>query len=231
MRLYLLILLIFLFSCSSSPTTKNNQRSYASETKLVSPVLDLKKSQIQIFPAQVRDKGLIYYFYLQLKDKDGNFTDVNIQDFALKTSSGQNIEFESERVLKGRYYLSIIKSPGLNAGELEFYIRDIPLKKNIKFDFLVPDRAKSKIVIIPSLRYEIVFHLILRDASNRPVVLPHSPEILVEGNANINEIRQVSEGVWEFSLSYPEDNQIFYFSVRAMGVVFPHFYRYQHIEN
>lgn len=76
----------------------------------------------------------------------------------------------------------------------------------------------------------MVMRLKLADKNNHPIKLDELPEILVEGEAVVEDIKFVKKGVWEFTLKYPESNVIVYLSVRCLDVFFEHIYRFQHVE-
>jgi hypothetical protein len=72
--------------------------------------------------------------------------------------------------------------------------------------------------------------LTLRDRRNLPVEMQQSPEIILEGIGEVSGLKMVKAGVWEFTISYPEVNQILYVSLRANGVKIERLFRFQHVE-
>ena len=193
--------------------------------------VDLKKSEVQIFPAVASDTGVWYYFYVQLKDRNGNYVDCGPHELTLATTKGQPIPFDYERRLPGRYYLTVEKSADFSSSQLNFFVQNKPLKEKFKLHFSPPSRSKSKISVLEKNSRYLKLQLKLIDEQNRPVQMPDKPEVMFEGHGYIEDIKQVEEGTWEFRVIYPDENQIMYFSVRAMGVFMPKIFRYHHVQD
>lgn len=192
--------------------------------------VDLKKSMVQIFPAVAADNGIWYFFYLQLKDARGNYVDCLPAEIELKTQKGLPVEFKYQKILTGRYYLTLEKTAKISSAQLDFFVKGKPLKEQFKLNMRLPDRTKTTIKMLRNDRNEISFQLRLADKDNLPVETPDQPEILLDGEGSVEEMRQISDGIWEFKVIYPEQNQIMYFSVRAQGVYLRKVFRYQHVE-
>lgn len=192
--------------------------------------IDLKRSEVQIFPAVASESGVWYYFYVQLKDQNGNYVDCEPGDISLTTSKGEPIFFEYERQLPGRYYLTVEKTPAVSSHQLNFYIQDKPLKEKFKLHFTLPSKTKSKISVLEKRNHYLKLQLKLVDENNKPVQMPDQPDVMFEGLGYVEDFKQVGEGVWQFRVIYPDDNQIMYFSVRAMGVFMPKIFRYHHVQ-
>lgn len=228
MRIGLLLLIFALLGCASKVVIP--ERKVASDAGQIKiGLIDHKRSTVQIFPAVAADDGLWYYFYVQLKDASGNYIDSDPRDIILKNHKGERLKFKYERLLVGRFYLTLEKTLDISSTQLDFYIQNRPLKEQFKLDMRHPDRTKSSITLVTKTENELVFRLRLADKLNQPVELPEKPEILLEGNGILSELKHVSEGVWEFSLNYPDENQIMYFSARAQGVYLANLLRYQHV--
>lgn len=226
-----ILLILLSFSCAS----QKPERKIASIPKInkafkVPGIMDRQKSLVQIFPAVAADSGIWYFFYIQLKDSKGHFVDCDPSDLSLKTTKGKEIPFKYERLFTGRYYLTIEKTVEFNSGQLDFFIKGKPLNEQFQLSMRQPDRTKSTIKILRNEHNEITFQLRLNDSSNAPVDTPDRPEILLEGLGSVENVKHISEGVWEFSVIYPEENQIMYFSIRAQGVYLGKLFRYQHVE-
>src|SRR5690606_24285313 len=160
--------------------------------------------------------GLWYYFYLQLKDSNGRFVDS--RDIKITTEKGDEVPFIQERVLTGRYYLTLKKEAGLSSAHLNVIAQGKVLKEEFKLSFDYPHKKNSQIRLVQKDNNVLKFQLNLRDEKNIPVDVSERPEIFLEGMGIINEVKEVSEGTWEFTVLYPDENQIMYLSVRAMGV-------------
>lgn len=227
MRVIFFSLLIFLIGCASERPV----RKIASVDTIVKiGQVDLKKSSVQIFPAVAADDGLWYYFYVQLRDTDGKYIDADPSDIGLKTDKGKPVPFKLERLLVGRYYLTLEKTADISSVQMDFFIQGKKLKEQFKMQMRLPDKAHSKITIVKNTIERITFRLRLADKLNQPVEIPDRPEIILEGVGSVENIKHVHEGIWEFSLIYPNENQIMYFSVRAHGVYLNKLFRYQHVE-
>ena len=225
MRVILVTILGFLVSCS----TVGPVRKIASVEAVFSEI-DFKKSVVQIFPPVESEGSLKYFFYIQLKSADGKFSDASPMDIALKDKSGKVHDYTVDRILPGRFYVSLKKTHGVSTSHLDFFVKGKALKEQVKLSMSTPDRSHSSIKVVGSDDHRLTLQLRLADKNNRAVALPDHPEIILEGLGTIENLSHVSEGVWEFSIVYPEENQIMYMSVRAMGIRLHNIFRYQHVE-
>lgn len=223
----LIVLLIFLVT-SCAADKERQARKIASMSRPI--IYDHSKSLVNIYPAVSVDDGIWYYFYVQTKDTYGRFISIETNDIEIKTRKGKKVPYTLEQVLSGRYYLTIAKTSEFSSAELDVFVRGKPLKEQFKLSLHYPDKANTTIKLVKNSRHKIKFQLRLADKQNKPVQIPDQPEIILDGMGNIEDLRQIKEGTWEFSIVYPEQNQIMYFSVRAMGIYFTNIYRYQHVE-
>lgn len=223
MKIGLFALIFLIYGCAEAPL----RRHPASETIIRIGNISRAHSLVQLFPSSEGD-SLTYYFYLQLKNEKSEYVDCDPSEVTLKNKQNKPIPFKLERLLTGRYYLIINKSQGLK--DIDFYVRGLPLKEKFNLNLAQPDKRFTTIAIKDKGEGKIVFHLKLADKTNKPVVLLNEPEIVFEGRGQIDHLRYIQEGIWEFTVIYPEDNQIMYFSVRAQGVYLTNLLRYQHIE-
>jgi hypothetical protein len=231
MRVFFLTILILLVTSCATQAPVRNIASVPKPLRIEKPAeLDLKKSNVLIFPAIADGDGLWYFFYVQLKDSNGKYIDCMPSEIGLKTHKGKDIPFKFQKVLTGRYYLTLEKTADISSGQLDIFIRGKALKEQFQLHMGHPDKAHTKISVIQNTRNKLTFRLRLADKMNQPVVAPEQPEILLEGQGAIDEMVHIQEGVWEFSIIYPEGNQIMYFSVRAQGVYLANIFRYQHVE-
>lgn len=227
MKWSVVLLPILLVACAS----KKPERKIASvSSPEVVRVIDMKKSHVEIFPAVAADSGLWYYFFVQLKDQSGRYIDCRDGDLSLKNHRKKVIPFNRERVSVGRYYLSLEKTAEISSGELDFFVQGKALKEHFRLNYRQPSREHTTFSVLRNEGGKITLRLVLADKLNRKVELPDKPEIILEGQGIIEDLHHTGEGTWEFSVIYPEENQIMYFSVRAMGLLLTNLYRYQHIE-
>jgi NADH dehydrogenase/NADH:ubiquinone oxidoreductase subunit G len=151
-------------------------------------------------------------------------------EIELKTSKGSAVEFKFQKILMGRYYLTLEKTAEISSAQIDFFVKGKPLKEHFQLSMRLADKTKTTIKMLRNDRNELTFKLRLADKNNLPVETPDQPEILLDGEGSVEEMRHISEGVWEFKVIYPEQNQIMYFSVRAHGVYLGKVFRYQHVE-
>lgn len=228
MRALLIILIFLLAGCASVEQKQKIERKLASAARPV--IYDHSKSLVQIFPAVAADESIWYYFYVQTKDTFGRYMHVDLTDIEIRTHKGKKVPFKYEQLLSGRYYLTLEKTADFSSAQLDVLVRGKPLIEQFKLNMRHPDQKNSSIKMIKNSQNKLVFRLRLADKKNQPVEIPDKPEIILEGIGNVEDLRHISEGTWEFSIIYPEQNQIMYFSVRAMGVYLSNIYRYQHVE-
>lgn len=226
MKVALNLFLILLCSCT---TSQRVDRSVATVPERVLDI-DLQKSDVQIFPVIASEDSLWYYFYVQLKNKSGAYIDCESTDIVLKMTNGKVLTFKFEKLLLGRFYLTLEKTSDIDSSQIDFFVNGKPLKEKFKLHVRYPDNNHSRITMVSNGNNKLVFKLRLADKTNRPVELLDKPEIIMEGMGNIEEIRKLEEGLWEFTAIYPDENQIMYFSVRAQGVYLQNLYRHQHVE-
>lgn len=226
MKLLGFLFMLALFGCASPGGV---DRKAASLEEKYSD-LDLQKSDVQIFPAIASEDGLWYYFYVQLKDKNGKYMDCDFSDITLKTTTGKLLTFKTEKLVPGRFYLTLEKTSGLDSSQIDFFVGGKPLKERFKLHQRIPDKAHTKIVVTGTERNRLILQLKLVDKTNRPVEVLDKPEIIMEGEGSVEDLKKLKEGLWEFSLNYPDENQIIYLSVRAQGVYLQNVFRYQHVE-
>jgi len=226
MRPFLILFIFLITGCASDP--EKQVRKIASMSRPA--IYDHSKSLVNIFPAVAADEGIWYYFYVQTKDSFGRFIAIDTSDIEIRTRKGKKIPFKVEQLLNGRYYLTLEKTSDFSSAELDVFVRGKALKEQFKLNMRQPDQKNSTIKLLKNSQNKLVFLLRLADKKNQPVEIPDKPEIILEGIGNVEDLKHVSEGTWEFSIIYPEQNQIMYFSVRAMGVYLSNIYRYQHVE-
>lgn len=188
--------------------------------------VDQTQSSVQVFSSQKRD----IYLYVQLKDKNGKFVEHKEDAFSLISSKGKKINFSYERSRRGHYYLTIPESEHAEINHFDFYIQNKLLKGQHKLQLSRPHSQYTRMKIVNNFQNVLSLELQLRDQNNAPVVLPESPEIMLDGVGYIQNLRYAGEGIWLFEVNYPEENQIMYFGIRAMEVKIPNLYRYQHVE-
>lgn len=216
------VVLLFIVGCSVSPPV----RKPASQTTLYGRP-DHQLSRIQFFPSTTVDGEEHIYFYLELKDDSGALIDCAPAEILLQTKAGKAVAFKLERILRGKYYLILYERPQVE-GLVLFLNGEVLSTFNLPRGRPAP--AQTKITRVKTDKNKTTFLLRLADAQNRPVKLVERPEILLEGLGSVKDLQEISEGMWEFSVVYPEISQIMYLSVRAQGVYLERIFRYHHVE-
>ena len=194
--------------------------------------VNAQKSVVKQFPPEIEGALTRYYFYVQLKDDQGDFIDREMSDFNITEDKKQKVEFSFKRILRGRYYLIVEKETETSKGHLDFTVAGHSLSKQLKLPIKAPVRKHSHLKKVAQERNRVKFILTLADAQKNPVDVYHSPEIILEGNhhGQIEELERTGPGKWQFSVVYPEENQLIYLSIRSSGVYLKDLFRFQHVE-
>lgn len=227
MRLGLIITCLLLISCSQAPPLRGPA---SAEEDIFYGEIDTKKSVVKVFPPEVQKDNVRYFFFLELKDLSGKHVDCDPSEITLKRSNGQKVAFQVERSMRGKFYVTMEETTQISQLKLKVFIRNVPLKQEVKLLFKKADQNKSWLKAVRSERNGIKLRLFLGDSKGKPVEVPSEPEIVIEGNAQILNLERVSEGTWEFEVVYPNYNQVIYISVRAHGKYMPNMFRIQNIE-
>ncbi|MBA2403776.1 MAG: hypothetical protein H0V66_03315 [Bdellovibrionales bacterium] len=221
MRICLISALIFLLSCASVP-----ERHIASEEPITFGEVDANPSVVKLFPTHSGHPDL-HHFFLELKNSKQKLIDVELKDIVLEEANRVQTT-HIRRISLGRYEIEINKD-NIDFKTLKFLVQKklikhqlVPLKK--------PVRKHSSVVILTNEDNHLTARLGLKDKNGASVDLQANPEIILEGLGEVSELKMIKSGVWEFVISYPEDNQVFYISVRANGVLVERLFRFQHVE-
>ncbi len=221
-----ILLLIFLVSCAEAPL-----RGPASvDTEFFFSEISLKKSIVKLFPPTIDAGGFHYYFYLQMRNDAGKYVDIDEREVEIRQSK-KKISFKLERQLCGRYYLKVDTSKEIK--DTHVFIGGKQIPDQFKFSLARADKKMSKIKLLYKKRHRARFQLLIADAKGKGIEIPTLPEIIVEpgGSGEIEDLVHVKEGVWEFTMSYPQHNIVMYINVRAHGAYLDNLYRFQHVEN
>jgi hypothetical protein len=221
MRVLLLSVLIFGLSCASDP-----QRHISSIEPIVEGKIDQRQSEISSFPSDQENPSSLF-FYMDLKNSKKRPVDISLDDIKV-SEAGESIEAKVRRLSLGRYEIEIFENIE-NLKELVFSVQDKTLKHKVR-PIQRPSKSKTKFVIISNKNHELVVQLFLQDKRGNFVDLQFSPEIMIEGAGTLNDLMMVKKGLWQFRVTFSEDNHILYFSVRANGVYLDRLLRFQHLE-
>ena len=224
MKIAIITILLICGGCASERA--NRKISSVIYSSAENDRIDFKQSRVQTFPST--DDS--YLFYVHLKNKFGIDTDCDISEISLKTIDGKSLEFKYEMLQAGRFYLRVLNSSQVRSDQISIFIQGKLLNQGIPLKMPRPDLKNSSLKILRNENNIIVFQLRLADSRNNLIDTINDPEIIMEGLATMEGLRRISKGIWEYSVVYPEDNQIMYFSVRSQGVYFHNLLRYQHVE-
>jgi len=220
MRLALLLSLFFVMSCASGPA-----RDVASTQAISFGEVDAKRSSIKLFSGTGHPD--LHHFYLEFRNTQKALVDVELQDIAVKEGK-KILTSHVRRISLGRYEVEIDKE-NLNFHSLKFFVKKKTLKHQL-VSFKKPVQKNSSIVIVSNEFYRLKARLTLKDKDDSLVVVQHEPDIIFMGMGEISIPKMVKNGVWEFEIAYPDENQIIYLSVRANGVLLEKLFRFQHVE-
>lgn len=225
MKLSLLIILFLVTACSN--VVVRNPASLETEHKFGE--VDFLKSKVKIFPPEIDKKVFRKFFYLELKDADGKFIDVKEREIKLLHNDSP-VSTKVERTLRGRFYVTLEGLVDHLERKIDLYVKNRPMTKDLKVVFKKASRRYSKIKILHPQAKGKRMQLFLADSNGKPLEIPSKPEIIIEGQGEVEDLEHIGEGKWEFDLVFPDTNSIIYISVRAHGVYLESLFRIQHIE-
>lgn len=221
MKLFSLLFLLVLVSCAS-----RTERRIASEEVIEIGEPALAKSQLRLYPVENQEQRS-HQFYLELRNEASKLVDIDPREIQVKFK-GREVPFEIHRITKGKYQLEVTNDFS-EVVQLKFFVQGKEIQNSLK-PLARPSQKHSKLVILSKDGHELKLQLTLHDKRGRPLDVPEGPEINLEGMGELSPVNLVKRGVWEFSVVYPEQNQIFYLSVRANGTLFRRLLRFHHIE-
>jgi hypothetical protein len=213
MKYLLVFALFFVVACSQGPV-----RKIASNSRPTSFEVDAQKSSAYLIKRK--------HFLIQVKNSLSQNIEINFNDVKVKNPQGKDIPFELERVGAGKYYVL----PLSNQKELQISIQDKIIGKQFKVTLKKPVKQYSSISLVSQEDHRLSLRLKLADKSNRPLTTDELPEILIDGDVSIEDLKSLGNGVWEFTLNLPEHNVIVYLSVRSQEELLERLYRFQHVE-
>lgn len=230
MRIVFIFCLCLTFACSHSP--KNTRRVASFFSDIQQGDLDVSKSRVRQFPPEKHGAHIRFYFFVELKDQQGDYIDRDPSEFKVTNLEKKKVPFTIKRVLRGRYYLSVEDPITQNRRELKFEVAGLLVSSAIPLPLRQAARKYSNVKLLSKEKNRVKFLLTLADDKGKAVDALYSPEIILDGNttAHVESVERLSEGKWQISVIYPEENQLFYISVRSLGVYFKKLFRFQHIE-
>lgn len=216
------LLLLFLhISCASGP-----DRYIASSEPIVIAEIDAKKSLVKLFTSDSPNVDF-QHFYFELRNSKKALVDVELKDIVIKESQ-TILKVRARRISLGRYEVEVEKDFS-DMSKLKFLIQKKKLAHKL-VNLRKPNKKRSDLIVVSNDNNELQLRLTLRDTQNVPVEMLQPPEIILDGLGEISGLKMAKMGVWEFTITYPEANQIFYVSIRANGVLVERLLRFQHVE-
>ena len=221
MRSLLLIQLLTWVACTTLP-----DRYLASESKPIIGKIDASESSVSFLPLKIDNHETVFSFFLQFK-REGKFIDVKPEEIVLKNKN-KIIKTKIYRISQGEYEVNAI-SEIANISWLQFIVQNKKIKHNLRA-LGKPSKLHTKISIISNDQHILRMRLKIGDKKGIGVKVIPQPELILEGVGQFFDLKPIGSGIWEFSLEYPEENQVLYFSIRANGVLLERIFRYQHVE-
>ncbi len=222
MKLIILLIINFIFgACSSLP-----ERNIASMDEFFIGEIEPVNSHLLIYPYDLNpvDTGIL--FKLNLKNNDKKYVDVDSSDIKI-TYKKKKIDFALTRLAKGQYTVEI-SDEQLEVTQLKFKIQGKTLKNEI-IKKKKPNKLYSRLRILEVRDHEVVLELVLRDKNGHKIESLDTPEIIVEGESAIEDLKMERKGTWVFRMVYPDLSQIFYISVKANGSHLERILRYHYV--
>lgn len=221
MRLAILLPLFFLISCASGLP----ERNIASDEFVILGEADSKLSIVKFFS----DAGHpdVHHFYLELRNSHKELVDVDLKDIVTKEGK-KKLNSYIRRISLGRYEIEVDQA-NLNFNKLKFVIQAQTLKHKL-VGLQKPNQKHSSITIVSNENHRLKLRLTLKDKNGSVVDVQQGPEIIFSGQGEASLPKKIKSGVWEFEITYSEDNQLFYLSVRANGVQLDKLFRFQYVE-
>jgi hypothetical protein len=221
MKALCLMCLFVIVSCASGVS-----RKIASEGPVIFGDADKSNSSVKLFSteSEVKQKNL---FYLELKDTSKKLVDVDLTQIQVKKARVL-VDSRVRRLGLGKYEIEL-KKKLTDFSQIKFIVQN----KNIKHQIVYlkkPVKSRSQLKVLSQTNHELKLELRLRDKKGLPVDSELTPELIMEGSGTPSDLVKISQGVWQFSVIIPEENQIFYFSIRANGKYLERLLRFQFIE-
>lgn len=228
MRIVLSFAFIILVSCAHQHDGEYRRPSSYAEL-VVYGDHDFERSTVKVFPPEHHDKFTKHFFYIELKDEKGMYIDRDLHEITVKKKN-KILESKVERVLRGRYYLSLLADKKLSTGQLDFYVAGKKLRESFRLGLKPAHPRHTTMKKLRASKSRAKFEIILKDENGRFVETPDVPEIITGSDAQVSKLEHIGNGVWHVTLTYPRGNQLLYITVRSYGVEFKNLFRFQYID-
>lgn len=126
------------------------------------------KSQIRFFSPEQNGRLDEFYFYLELRDEQGDFIDRDEHEFVVSDRRGATLPLSLVRIKRGRYYLIVPHvSHQIKAG-LKVEIAGSEFKKELIIPTQQVSRKNSEMSIFQKEDHRVILQLVLRDHQGAP---------------------------------------------------------------
>lgn len=230
MKVILLSILWVVFSsCSGSPKATRTPASYHWRPG----ELSVAQSQIRLLSIKTVNKDQAYFFYFEGRDQFGDLIDFDPYELSFQTSV-QELPFDYFRDNLGKYYYRIFfSSIPAQAQSIKVFLRgesisEIHLQHQERLAAL--DISQSRMKVIKYENHTYYFLLELLDSTGNLVNSRQKPEIMIEGDASLQDLTSQGPGKWLGELRIFDTNSIIYLSPRLNSKQLPRLLRIQHIE-
>lgn len=228
MRVWTILFLFIFVACAGQPI---NRGPASIDTDEFYGEADYSLSNVKLFPPEREGNSYHHFFYVELRNKKGQFVDVDSREIRLRTKTGKGPQFSVSRLLRGRYYIAVDSRDKLSYSDFDFLLQGKLLKEQVKLNFQEVSPRHTWIKSVSKYGHRMKMRLFLGDSRGKAIDFPSPPELILDGNGFIEDLTRVSAGTWEFDLLLPDQNEIVYISLRAHGKYLERLYRLQHIAN
>jgi len=166
----------------------------------------------------------------EFKDHENVYIDIDENQLHLTDKKTRKyLKTSTERIMQGRYYLVFERKMDKNKmlvlyGDSILENR-IPVPDKIKVDFNL-----SSLKFISRDESILHFELQLKEETGEWIKTSLTPEIIFDGLGHVSKLVKKAEGIWLFSVTAPDENQIIYLGVNIQGQRKEHWLRFQYVE-
>jgi hypothetical protein len=168
-------------------------------------------------------------YFIQLRDEEGDPADFHSARLQLRDRHARELDFKLERARAGDYYLIVDEKLSPSQFPLSLWYENTAFLEKLENAGLKADARRSKIKILAQHPQSMLLQLSLKDSEGNIIPSRRPPEIILQGEARLAEMHEMGPGIWQFSVIYPDDNEIIYISVRTQNAHLERIFRFQYI--
>lgn len=222
-----LFALLLLISCS---TVQDRVPASLDDDYVFGEVVSARSS-VRVFPPRINNEILDFYFYLELRNAQGELIDCEPEKIVLLDDQNVTQDFSFQRISRGKYYVLVKDIEDSEPRTLNFVINGQAIGKQYHLLFTKVDKQTSWVKEVERVGNNLKLNLYLGDKNGMPVQVSSPPEFIFEGRTSLASLKNLGEGLWEFEIRLPEENDIIYISVHTHGSYLERMFRLQHIAN